>query len=37
MRRIHRVVFLVTLLAIGPVIVGCSEFDPDKLDDVYAR
>lgn len=32
MRRIHRLFVLATLVAIAPVIAGCSNFDPDKLD-----
>ena len=32
MRRIHRVIVLMSLLAIGPVLAGCSNFDPDNLD-----
>ncbi|HEY5280035.1 MAG TPA: hypothetical protein VIJ67_09800 [Pseudolabrys sp.] len=32
MRRIHRAVVLALLIGIGPVIAGCSDFDPDKLD-----
>jgi hypothetical protein len=28
----RRVVLLVSLLAIGPVLAGCSNFDPDSLD-----
>lgn len=32
MRRIHRVVMLALLIGIGPVIAGCADFDPDKLD-----
>ena len=32
MRRIHRVVMLALLIGIGPVIAGCTDFDPDKLD-----
>jgi len=30
--RMRRVVLLVSLLAIGPVLAGCSNFDPDSLD-----
>ena len=30
--RIRRVVLLVSLLAIAPVVAGCSNFDPDNLD-----
>lgn len=30
--RIQRVVLLAMLLTIGPVIAGCENFDPDKLD-----
>lgn len=32
MRRIHRIVLLATLVAIMPVLAGCADFDPDKLD-----
>jgi len=30
--RIHRAVLLALLIGIGPVIAGCTDFDPDKLD-----
>lgn len=30
--RIRRVVLLVSLLALAPVVTGCSNFDPDNLD-----
>lgn len=30
--RMRRVVLLVSLLAIGPVLANCSNFDPDNLD-----
>lgn len=30
--RMRRVVLLVSLLAIGPVLANCSNFDPDSLD-----
>jgi hypothetical protein len=32
MRRIHRVVMLALLIGIGPIVAGCTDFDPDKLD-----
>lgn len=32
MRRIHRVVMLALLIGVGPIIAGCTDFDPDKLD-----
>ena len=32
MRRIHRIVFLITLAAALPALSGCADFDPDKLD-----
>ena len=32
MRRIQRVALLALLIGIAPVIAGCSDFDPDKLD-----
>lgn len=32
MRRIQRAVLLAVLLAIGPVVAGCANFDPDSLD-----
>ena len=32
MRRMHRIVLLVGLIAIGPVMTGCADFDMDKLD-----
>jgi hypothetical protein len=32
MRRIYRVVMLVTLIALAPALVGCENFDPDSLD-----
>ena len=32
MRRIHRIVFLATLALAAPVMAGCADFDPDKLD-----
>lgn len=32
MRRMHRIVLLVGLIAIGPVMAGCADFDMDKLD-----
>jgi hypothetical protein len=32
MRRIQRAVLLTALLTLGPVVTGCSGFDPDKLD-----
>lgn len=32
MRRITRIVFLVTLAAALPALSGCTDFDPDKLD-----
>lgn len=30
--RMRRVVPLILLLAVGPVLAGCSNFDPDNLD-----
>ena len=32
MRRMHRIVLWVGLIAIGPVMAGCADFDMDKLD-----
>jgi hypothetical protein len=32
MRRIHRIVFLITLAAALPALSGCADFDADKLD-----
>lgn len=32
MRRFYRVVMLAVLLGIAPVLAGCENFDPDKLD-----
>src|SRR5882724_7597958 len=32
MRRIHRMVFLITLAAALPALSGCADFDADKLD-----
>ena len=32
MRHIHRIVLLVGLVALGPVLAGCADFDMDKLD-----
>ena len=32
MRRFHRAVMLAALLALGPVLAGCENFDPDRLD-----
>lgn len=32
MRRLPRIVLLVALVAIVPVLAGCSNFDPDSLD-----
>jgi hypothetical protein len=32
MRRIHRLAMLAVLLAAGPVLAGCEDFDLDKLD-----
>lgn len=32
MRRFHRVVMLATFIAVAPVLAGCENFDPDKLD-----
>jgi hypothetical protein len=32
MRAYHRIVLLAVLVAITPVLVGCEDFDPDKLD-----
>jgi hypothetical protein len=32
MRRMHRIVLLVALIAIAPVLAGCEGFDHDKFD-----
>ena len=32
MRRMQRIVLLVTFAAVMPVLAGCADFDPDKLD-----
>ena len=32
MRRLHRVVLLVGLVAVAPVLAGCEDFDADKFD-----
>jgi hypothetical protein len=32
MRRMHRIVLLVALVALMPVLVGCESFDNDKFD-----
>jgi hypothetical protein len=32
MRRIHRIVFLITLAVALPALSGCADFDADKLD-----
>jgi outer membrane biosynthesis protein TonB len=32
MRRMQRIVLLTTILAIMPVLAGCSTFDPESLD-----
>ena len=32
MRRMHRIVLLVGLVALAPVLAGCENFDMDKLD-----
>lgn len=32
MRHFHRAVMLAALLALGPVLAGCENFDPDRLD-----
>ena len=32
MRRMHRIVLLVGLVALAPVLAGCEDFDMDKLD-----
>ena len=32
MRRMHRIVLLVGLVALAPVLAGCADFDMDKLD-----
>ena len=32
MRRMHRIVLLVGLIALTPVLAGCENFDMDKLD-----
>jgi hypothetical protein len=31
-RRMQRIVMLATMLAVAPVLSGCADFDPDKLD-----
>lgn len=31
-RRMHRVLLLATFVAVAPVLAGCADFDPDKLD-----
>ncbi len=32
MRRMHRIVLLATFVAVAPMLAGCADFDPDKLD-----
>jgi len=32
MRRMHRILMIVTIIAVAPALVGCADFDPDKLD-----
>ena len=32
MRRMHRIVLLVGLVALAPVLAGCEDFDMDKFD-----
>jgi hypothetical protein len=32
MRRLHRIVLLVALVALAPVLVGCENFDTEKFD-----
>jgi hypothetical protein len=32
MRRMHRIVLLVALVALAPVLVGCENFDNEKFD-----
>jgi hypothetical protein len=32
MRPLHRIALLALLVAVAPVIAGCENFDPDKLD-----
>ena len=32
MRRMHRIVLLVALVALAPVLVGCENFDMEKFD-----
>ncbi len=32
MRRMHRIVLLVGLIALAPVLAGCESFDMDKFD-----
>jgi len=32
MRRVHRIVLLVGLVALAPVLAGCEDFDMDKFD-----
>lgn len=31
-RRLHRVALLAAFIAVAPVLAGCADFDPDKLD-----
>ena len=32
MRRMHRILMIVTMIAVAPVLAGCADFDMDKLD-----
>jgi hypothetical protein len=32
MRRMHRIVLLIGLVALAPVLAGCEDFDMDKFD-----
>jgi hypothetical protein len=32
MRRMHRIVLLVAVIAVAPVLAGCSSLDPDQWD-----
>ena len=32
MRRMHRIVLLVGMVALAPVLAGCEDFDMDKFD-----
>jgi outer membrane biosynthesis protein TonB len=32
MRRMHRILMIVTIIAVAPALAGCADFDLDKLD-----